>query len=934
MSMNYKFSTNGVANTGCAELEATPEGFKLISTMIDETTVVANNLLRTILVFGGGRFMLNQVVYDADKELEQLFRSHKVPGKDREALKKDCRQLYEDFSKNNSRSFANLFFEKDRSKKISLGKDKKTKKPINHDFSSLHGHGILPLKVPETIKDTNYKYLISYLARNSIASYFVKLENYLANKKEWEDTIASSTLPKLSRVGEFLDSVTNLGSIKKWTGKKYVGFTLRYKKGTETQMPLRDYLVKTMKEKGKKFVFGTEAQHLYGYEPEFLNNLYANFSDLWFDEDVLGNDEYIDLITGKNIIDSEAKNKGHYHWRKEHINIPLFDSYGKKAPIALGKNLINYTMDFSDPSNIRISMRNPYSESNKDKITFRVLRNGYFINLAKMNCESQDEKVKAAWLENEADGIYRISFSTANNGVVYEGWVKQPSLRMVDGRIKADFPVGEKIVRGGKKIRTDLMKHYSTAIACSANAKEVGLEDQSFNVLAFDAGFNPVASILVAKVTIKNGKSTYKVIDKVRYGECSVKKIDKMMGLIRRTGYLSRLVNETCNYIKSKGTPEEYAFPRTFQMKGKNHSFYHVDILAQLGINYDSYLKEIDGLKYYPMDERPIAIQLARGQNWPTMFNAIKAVRKEMGEIKHWWSVKAIPEFEGSGNGVDFSTYLKVTLVKKFKSLQCKFSSDNDTCRSDEDYRNGLRRKINLGVSSVIMSLARKHDVAFIAKEDLDAAKSAFDDSVSNYTKEIWSTGGFNKVLFDQANKFGFSIVEVDSHLTSQVDHETGMLGYRDPDNKNDLYVMRGKKVEVINSDDNAAVNILERTLKRHADIVEFYAERIGDNLYRVAPVGKRRMGSLFTYLGSKEALFKENSKGELVVHSTKLTNKEKNAPKMKLADKEKSLYIFKNGKRWIFRHKLAEEVKQYKDIKNGTSSNVLVMKPANLQPA
>lgn len=929
MNTNYKFTNNGVSNTGCAELEARPEDFKLISTLIDETTVVANNLLRMMLVFGGGTFMLNQIVYDADKEMDQLLRSKKVPVKDREAIKEKCRLLYEDFSKNDSRSFANLLFEKNSTKEISLGKDKKTKKSIKHDFGLLHEAGLLPIVSPASIKDLNYKYLVAYMVSNSISSYFVKYENYLANKKSWEDTIASSALPKLSRVGEFLDSITNLGSIKKWTGKKYVGFVKRYKEGTQIQISLRDYLVKTMKEKGKNFVFGKESQHLYGYEAEFLNNLYANYSDLWFDEDILGNDEYIDLITGKNIIDNEAKNKGHYHWRKNNINIPLFDSYGKKAPIVLGKNFIKYTMDFSDQSNVRITMRNPFGESAKDTLTIRVLRNGYFLNLVKLSCETKEEEAKTKWLENEENGVYHVSFSTANNGIVYEGTIKQPVLRMVDGRLKVDFSIGEKIVKGGKKIRTDLMEHYSTAIACSANAKEVDLEDQSFNVLAFDAGFNPVASVVVAKVTIKKGKSSYKVIDKIRYGECSQAKIDKMLGLIKNTGYLCRLVNETADYIKSKGTPEAYAFPREFLMKGKNKTFYKLDILSRLGINYDVYIKEIDGLTYYPMDERPIVVQF-RGQKWPTMFDTIKAIRKEMGKIKHWWSVKDIPEFEGSGNGVDFTTYLKVTLIKKFKSLQSKFSTDKENCSSYEDYRNGLRRKINLGVSSAIMSMARKHDVAFIVKEELDAAKSAFDDSVSNYTKEIWSTGGFNKVLFDQANKYGFSIVEVDSHLTSQVDHETRMLGYRDPDSKSDLYVKRGKKIEVIDSDNNAAINILERALNRHADIVEFYAERIGDNLYRVAPIGKRRMGSLYAYLGSKEALFEENKKGELVVHSTKLTHKERNAPKVKTAEKEKSLYIFKNGKRWIFRHKLAEEVKQY--INKETSP--LISKPANLQLA
>jgi len=897
---DYKFSNNGVTNTGSAHIGLSPENSSTVMDMFKVITKDADFLLKNLLIMEGGEYMLNREIHNGDKEFDKIISKLGLSKKEKENLKMKCKDFFFDFVKlQNGRSLANILFETKGTTLIGCGKDKKGEKvdgeypTIYHDHETLRSTGLLPLKFSKNIDDVDYKYLICYLVHNVLSSFIEKRDAYNDNKKEWESKLSNSNLPQLERMSEFLNGINHLGNIIGWNGKKYIGFI---KKWTDEESSMYDFFVQKLQD-NPKYKFGKKDQFLYGYEPEFLNYLFHDFRDLWHPDNLIGKDEYVDLISGKNNTDAETANKGAYHWLKDFINISSFDAYGKMATIGMGNNLINYSMNIDKDGKIIVNMDNIFDRSKP--IVFNVYRNSYFRNFKII--ESDDKK-----------GIYKVEFSTSNNGVIYEGYIKSPSLRFATkgGTIKIDFPISDKRIKGGREMNTDLMWFLNRASPCSTKNKEVNsFIGKNFVGLAIDRGINPLMAWYVAEWTYdKDGKA--KIVRSIANGRVDSGHNESEVKFVRET--TNRIVgikSLVWNTVKYRTGGSEGIDRCRKSQNGQ------VDLFEMFDIDYNNYLKEVNNLPYDPNSERSI-IQTWVSSPWKVK-DLVKDAKNRMVQIKtQYHNAKDKEKYITTQNRAGFYDFLKIEMEKQFTSLQRMFSGgQKDICKNNEEYRRGLRRRINLYTSSVIMSLARKFNVDCIFLEDLDSSKSSWDDAKKNSLKDLWSTGGADDILGKMANKYKYPIVKVNSHLTSLVDNKTGKIGYRDPKKKSNLYVERGKKIEIIDSDENAAINILKRGISKHIDIREFFAEKIevsGKTLYRISnKLGKQRMGSLYYLEGNKEILFGLGKNGEPIVCKRGLCKKERLAPR--IAEK-KSTYLIMNGSKWMFRHEAKKIVETYKD--------------------
>lgn len=184
-------------------------------------------------------------------------------------------------------------------------------------------------------------------------------------------------------------------------------------------------------------------------------------------------------------------------------------------------------------------------------------------------------------------------------------------------------------------------------------------------------------------------------------------------------------------------------------------------------------------------------------------------------------------------------TYKKLALVKETIDLKKTMSKvgnirtlkqEDMFCDKDWDYVNGLRRNIATYTSSAIISIALEKECGMIVMENLDAKNSAYADRESNRLNSLFSSGDFSVRTDGKAEKHGLTVHYVSPYLTSQIDAETGQLGYRD---STGLHVIRGGRVATLDPDVNASKNIFEKSVNpEFARTLRGWISKDGDSIY------------------------------------------------------------------------------------------------------
>jgi len=859
-----------------------PKDLLVLKRTFEETTKISDELLSTLLMLRGKDYCLDNVVCKGEEVLENLYKKlSKNATVNRDKFISTAKAFYEYFHGcSYHKGFKSFFFS---SKEIDSIQSEK--------FGYLREIGLFPIKIDAQISnDLQYSIVASNHAK---IKGFEKIDKeYQANKEKWNKTIGESTLKHLNRYGEMLKGLSDLGTMGNFNGKKYDRFMGHWR--NEQKIPdhisMLDFFRKIYQEKGKSHRFTAIDNFTYGYESEFMNHIYLNFSDLWLKEDVIGDEEYVSLI------------RGAYHWQKDVVGIASFSGYNKYEKLFMGDNKINYALDFSNKDQWLMKFNNVISKE-PETITLRLCKNGYFNNLSVLE-------------KNDENGRYKIRFSTEKQGkYFYEAFIREPFLRYNkdNDKIYVHFCLSEEIKENcPNHLDTRSDKYlFKSALLTNSRQKLGKLHYRDFHIVGVDLGINPVAKITVCKVHVdknENLKIT-KIITEETRKNIDTNYLDQLNLLYKKIVSLKRLIRATVAFKKDG---EE--IPKMFKMGKK--SPYFLNWTEVLNVNYDDYIKEISTFSVDRLSGLTLPMQWARSQNKWVVKDLTKMVRKGISDLIYarYFNCSDKTQYVTENNAVDITTFKKHDIISEIIGLQKMFSGGGkDVAKKDYLYLRGLRKHIGNYTASAIVSIAQKYNAVFIFIEDLDLKISGMNGKKENKVKILWGVGQLKKRLSEKAEKFGIGIVPVNPELTSQMDRETFLLGYRNPTNKKELYVKRDDKIEILDADETASYNVALRGLGHHANLIQFRADKMPNGCFRVMPDRKYKQGALYGYLNSTAVLFKDKGDGVLTIHKSKLTKKERDSRPIK----GKKTFVVKNGKRWILRHVLDEEVKKYPEMYN-----------------
>ena len=371
---------------------------------------------------------------------------------------------------------------------------------------------------------------------------------------------------------------------------------------------------------------------------------------------------------------------------------------------------------------------------------------------------------------------------------------------------------------------------------------------------------------------------------------------------------------------------------------------------------YDDYIKEVKCLPDNITEERYNVVRLWANKKVEWRVKGIfSSVRHKIASFRNEYiniaktknsCVKGSKEYLEAKSKIKTDAsivtedFLKLSIITNHFSLQKKFSGNGiGVDKNLRRFHDGLRRRVDKGRASQVMNIASNHNALVLFVEGLECNGSASKDPQDNILRSLMGVGGMKKALTELGHKHGILIVPVDPHLTSQVNYETKKIGHRAG---RYLYMSKEEKVH---ADENAAKNILWRGACRHADMIEFPVDQIGENLYSLkfkldkykkhnaddeivesfneensetdlkGYVGfkKRKFRAAKYYFPNNAVIFRRLPNGTMDV-KTPLTGKELNMKAIKTnkdGTRKKQSYVILDGNAWKLRHELDFELKK-----------------------
>jgi len=816
-----------------------------------------------------------------------------------------------------ARGFANVFFSEDDA----------TIPENCPSMELLRKKGMFPILVDGkpissiSREKTPLKYSVAQDVLTKLTSMEEISKEYEKAKTDWENECQKviSQLPLIGRYEALLTTIPLIPEMRGFDGDNYRKMLNRWRDyvnedGELVRGGMKTYFLDLLS-KDTSHKFNEEERYLFGYCPEFMNLIYHDFRDLWSKEDIIGSQRKGKGLKGKDYVDVIFNC---FHWRRESINISSFGNNDKVMNIHLGDNFVPFELKSqngiwevhvqnlhgqNDPHRVIVCRCPQFNEDSSMKMVHPLAKNGE---------ESDKENIE-----------FRYS-GDSKRETWYTGLLKEPTLRYDVERksLYVDFILSNHRVEG--VVTNEYLKDprdlfgvrgyfLSSSVSNPRQKDKTSLPDGKFNVMGVDLGLKCPYECAIYGITVKNGKMQHKWSHNVSAEDnnnvserlANLKKIDEK---ILATQVLISLT-KMC-VVKDEEIPDSYTL--------REH---RVDIAKSLDLDMDKYRRYVEKCKKNP-DKIQALKDIRKSENNWIVAEKINEIRSLISEIRsEYYASKDKRNYCRNLNGVDLSVFLKKKVVKNWISLLRSFSTfgmtpqesayiRKDFAKNLSKWYKGLVRKCG-SIAAHIVNIARDNKVMVIFIEDLDARTSAFDSKEDNELKILWGWGEIKKWIGHQARKHNIAVVAVDPHLTSLVNHESGLLGIAGSGNDRNIYTFqKNKKYVVINRDNNAAHNIALRGLSKHTDIREFYVEQIDVDHYRLmygpeAENGKRRSGAIYKHIGSTECVFSKQKNGTLKVEKTSLTKDEKEMPKIN----GKGVYAILHGNEWRLRHELNEEL-------------------------
>lgn len=267
--------------------------------------------------------------------------------------------------------------------------------------------------------------------------------------------------------------------------------------------------------------------------------------------------------------------------------------------------------------------------------------------------------------------------------------------------------------------------------------------------------------------------------------------------------------------------------------------------------------------------ESPSPVPRCRIQTW------IKKIRTTLAQLhsKVW-----------SSGYVSISESLRIleaqdamrSLISSYERIHLKSGQQMHAKPKFDKTRQNFREFISRKIASRIVGYAKGCDIIFI--EDLAFEFNA--DNDNNSLVRLFSPGGLIKCITDAAYKAGIGVVLVDPMGTTKTDAVTGEIGCQDSKKTKNLYVERDGVLGCIDSDKNAALNVMIRGLGHSIVPYKFYVrgkkeEVIIDGEIQEKEIGKRLQRYYANQFGIAKPVFSFDERTGTVVACKKLVKED-----------------------------------------------------------
>ena len=805
-----------------------------IKETMSKITPYYDDLLKTTLILRGKKYSLDGIHYseeDVHEQLIQLCKKHNVEELI-EIVKKDGEDFYKTFAyseyvdKNGklktsvngqSKDFANSLFSISDPKQ---GSRFVAKCPA---IAQLRKYGFFPIKVNNLPLDGNLalKYSITKDVQSKLTSFEEINKEYEGKKQNWQKTMMkmSGKLTKLETYGNLLNDIRSIEEMSKFKQDNYRKFLNRWRgdhrEGKKPRQGMREYFLDLLKN-NPNYIFIEKDKYLFGYGPEFMNLLFKNYRELWEEEDIIGRQLKTEEFKGRDYVDIVHDS---FHWAKESVGISTCGRYGKFAKIHLGNNFIKFDL-VKNGNQFYVSIDSLNGENKKQKLVicnspqFDDTTSINLINRAKKNGELAD--TQTTQLRYSAD---------SKKQTWYTGLISEPILEYSCDKdaFYIRFPLTEHAVEGAQsgyfadqKELNEARNYFMSAPPSNDKQKEKRtLKDGSFNIMGVDLNLCIPFYSSVYEVIVKDGQLSSQFIKSIHnyISENCEEREKQIISLHNRVIAAKSLIWQTKDYVHKK----EASIKPVIKYKE-----YVIDINRELGINTEEYAKSIAKYREYT-DESVALNEIKRDSNW-ILPSIIRTIKTEISMLRNeYLSLETKEEranYCRNRNHIDVSILRKKSLVKSHIELLRSYSTfglnkeEIQKIRANKNggmfasdllkWYKGLIRKCSQMASSII-KVARDNNVKFIFLEDLDCQTSLFSSKDDNNLKIILGWGDIKKWLCHHARKHNIALVAVDPYLTSQIHHETGLLGAQ---KGRDLFVfLPNGTVVKINRDENASHN-------------------------------------------------------------------------------------------------------------------------------
>lgn len=212
------------------------------------------------------------------------------------------------------------------------------------------------------------------------------------------------------------------------------------------------------------------------------------------------------------------------------------------------------------------------------------------------------------------------------------------------------------------------------------------------------------------------------------------------------------------------------------------------------------------------------------------------------------------------------------SLISSFDRIHLKPNQILPAKSRNDNSRANFRLLILRKLAAILVRECQKHHVNVVFAEDLqnnqDSDKSSFDNTLSR----LFSPRLMLDTIQLALEKVGIGFVSnVDLRGTSKTDSMTGKIGYRDKFSKRDLYVLRDGKYVRIDSDLNAALNVLIRGLNHSICPYKFFVAKEDDK--KREKIGKRLTQFLKDLFNQNSVHFYKQEDGSVIGSGKKLKN-------------------------------------------------------------